>query len=59
MEDNIIKFRNTFWCQLIDAAMGTLCAVNYAFLYVGLLEMRELLKDFEMWLLFYKQFIDD
>ena len=39
--------------------MGTYCAVNYAFLYVGLLEMVDLLKNFQLWLLFYGRFIDD
>ena len=39
--------------------MGTSCAVNYAFLYVGLLELQELLIDFDMWLVFYGRFIDD
>ena len=39
--------------------MGTSCAVNYAFLYIGLLEMLELLKDLEPWMPFYRRFIDD
>ena len=39
--------------------MGTSCAVNYAFLYMGLLEMIELMSDFAPWLLFYGRFIDD
>ena len=39
--------------------MGTSCAVNYAFLYMGLLEMLELLRDFKLWMPFYGRFIND
>ena len=42
MTKNIIQFGNTHWVQ-----------VNYSFLYIGLLEMQELVKDFELWLPFY------
>ena len=39
--------------------MGTSCAVNYAFLYIGLLEMNKLLTDFQLWLPFYARFINN
>ena len=35
------------------------CAVNYAFLYIGLLEMVGLIKEFEPWMSFYQRSIDD
>jgi len=59
MTRNIFQFGDTYWKQKDGTAMGTSCAVNYAFLYMGLLEMKELLSDFTMWLLFYGRFIDD
>ena len=59
MKNNIFGFGDTFWLQKNGAAMGTSCAVNYAFLYMGLLEMRDLLKDFSFWMPFYARFIDD
>jgi hypothetical protein len=39
--------------------MGTSTAVNYANLYVGLLEVTKLLRKFKDQLLFYRRFIDD
>ena len=39
--------------------MGTSAAVNYAYLYVGLLEVQRLLPRFESCLPFFKRFIDD
>ena len=39
MSNNIIQFGDTFWRQKNGTAMGTSCAVNYSFLYIGLLEM--------------------
>ena len=59
MNRNIFEFGDTFWRQINGTAMGTSCAVNYAFLYLGLLKMINLLIDFEPWLLFYGRFIDD
>lgn len=59
MKRNIFRFGDTFWKQQNGAAMGTSCAVNYAFLYMGLLEMLTLIKDFEQWMIFYSRFIDD
>ena len=35
------------------------CAVNYAFLYLALLEMVVLMQEFKTWMLFYGRFIDD
>ena len=59
MRRNILQYGDTFWKQINGAAMGTSCAVNYAFLYMGLLEMLSLLKDYSDYLLFYSRFIDD
>ena len=39
MKENIFQFGDTHWLQKIGCAMGTSAAVNYAYLYVGLLEM--------------------
>ncbi len=59
MSDNIFQFGDTFWRQLRGTAMGTSTAVNYANLYVGLLEVTRLLRKFKEQLLFYRRFIDD
>ena len=59
MTKNIFEFGDTFWKQKNGTAMGTSCAVNYAFLYMGMLEMIKLVEDFRPWLLFYGRFIDD
>jgi hypothetical protein len=59
MSDNILQFGDTFWRQLRGTAMGTSTAVNYANLYVGLLEVTCLLRQFKKQLLFYRRFIDD
>ena len=48
-----------FWKKKRDCAMGTSLAVNYACLYVGLLEVRQLLPRYKNNLLFFKRFIDD
>ena len=39
--------------------MGTSAAVNYSYIYVGLLEVNVLLVNYKKYLLFYKRFIDD
>ena len=59
MRNNIFQFGNTNWLQLIGCAMGTSAAVNYAYIYIGLLEMTGLIDDFKAYLLFYRRFIDD
>jgi hypothetical protein len=59
MNDNILQFGNTYWRQKQGTAMGTSCAVNYANLYVGLLEVLKILPNFKNNLLFYMRFIDD
>jgi hypothetical protein len=59
MKNNIFQFGDTFWRQKRGCAMGTSSAVNYACLYVGLLEVRRLLPRWKTQLLFYKRFIDD
>ena len=59
MRNNIFQFGDTNWLQLIGCAMGTSAAVNYAYIYIGLLEMTELIDDFKAHLLFYRRYIDD
>lgn len=59
MTRNIFQFGDTYWKQVNGTVMGTSCAVNYAFLYMGLLKMLELIHDFELWLPFYGRFIYD
>jgi hypothetical protein len=59
MKNNIFQFGDTFWCQIRGTAMGTSRAVNYAVLYVALLETHILLKKYQSNLLFLKRFIDN
>jgi hypothetical protein len=59
MRSNIFQFGDTFWKQTRGCAMGTSASVNYAYLYIGLLEVQRLIPRFETCLLFFKQFIDD
>ena len=59
MTNNIFQFGDTHWRQRRGCAMGTSSAVNYACLYVGLLEVRRLLPRYTDHLLFYRRFIDD
>ena len=56
---NIFQFDDMFWKQIDRTAMGTSCAVNYAFLYMSLLKMVKFLNNFQLWLLFYGRFVDD
>ena len=59
MSNNIFQFGDTHWRQKQGCAMGTSTAVNYAYLYVGILEIQTLLKKYGAQLLFFKRFIDD
>jgi hypothetical protein len=59
MRSNIFQFGDTYWKQTRGCAMGTSAAVNYAYLYVGLLEVQRLLPRFKTCLPFFKRFIDD
>jgi hypothetical protein len=59
MKNNIFQFGDTYWRQIRGCAMGTSAAVNYAYLYVGLLEVKRLLPNYKNNLLFFKRFIDD
>jgi hypothetical protein len=59
MRSNIFQFGDTYWKQTRGCAMGTSTAVNYAYLYVGLLEVQRLLPRYESCLPFFKRFIDD
>jgi hypothetical protein len=57
MKNNIFQFSDTFWQQKRGCVMGTSSAVNYACLYVGLLEVRPLLPQYKNQLLVLKLFI--
>jgi hypothetical protein len=59
MRSHIFQFGDTYWKQTRGCAMGTSAAVNYAYLYVGLLEVQRLLPRLKTRLLFFKRFIDD
>jgi hypothetical protein len=59
MKNNIFQFGDTYWQQKRGCTMGTSLAVNYACLYVGLLEVKCLLPRYTNQLLFFKRFIDD
>ena len=59
MTNNIFEFGDTTWRQVMGCAMGTSTAVNYAYLYVGLLEIKRLLVNHKANLLFFHRFIDD
>jgi hypothetical protein len=59
MKNNIFQFGDTMWRQKRGCAMGTSSAVNYACLYVGLLEVKRLLPRYKSQLLYFKRFIDD
>jgi hypothetical protein len=59
MRSNIFQFGDTYWKQTRGCAMGTSTAVNYAYLYVCLLEVQRLLPRYKTCLLFFKRFIDD
>jgi hypothetical protein len=59
MRSNIFQFGDTYWKQTRGCAMGTSAAVNYAYLYVGLLEVQRLLPRYQTCLPFFKRFIDD
>ena len=59
MKQIIFQFGDTFWLQVMGCAMGTSAAVNYSYVYVGLLELQILMVGFEEFLLFYRRFIDD
>jgi len=59
MKENIFQFGDTHWLQKIGCAIGTSEAVNYAYLYVCLLEMDSLMDDFKAYMPYYQRFIDD
>jgi hypothetical protein len=59
MLSNIFQFDDTYWQQTRGCAMGTSATVNYAYLYVGLLEVKRLLPRYETCLPFFKRFIND
>jgi hypothetical protein len=60
MHNNILQFGNIAWHQTPQGcAMGKSAAVNYAYLYDGLLEVQCLLPQYQSSLLFFKRFIDN
>jgi len=59
MENNIFQFGDTYWWQKSGTAMGTSTAVNYAVLYVSLLEITKLLPKYPHNLQYLKCFIDN
>jgi hypothetical protein len=59
MRSNIFQFGDTYWKQTQGCTMGTSAAVNYAYLYAGLLEVQRLLPRFKTCLPFFKRFIND
>jgi hypothetical protein len=59
MKNDIFQFGDTYWQQKRGCTMGTSTSINYAYLYVGLLEVKRLLPNYKNSLLFFKQFIDD
>jgi hypothetical protein len=59
IRSNIFQSGDTFWGQTGGCAMGTSATVNYAYLYVGLLELQRLIPRFKTCLPFFKRFIDD
>ena len=59
MKQNIFKFGDTYWLQNLGIAMGTAAAVEYAYLYIGYLEMTSLFTGLNNHILYYKRYIDD
>jgi hypothetical protein len=60
MKNNIFQFGNTYWQQKRGCTMGTSsAAISYAYLYIGLREVKRLLPHHKNNLLFLKCFIDD
>jgi hypothetical protein len=59
MKNNTFQFGDTHWRQRQGCTMGTSSAVNYACLYIGLLEVRRLIPHYKEHLLFYRCFIND
>jgi len=59
MKDNVLQFGDTHWRQIRGTAMGTVPAVDYAVLHVGLLERKQLMTKCKDNTLFYGRFIDD
>ena len=59
MSNNIFQFGDTYWLQLVGAAMGTSCACLYATLVYAVHEQMVLLTTFKDNLLIYVRFIDD
>ena len=52
MKENIYQFRDTYYLQLMGWAMGTSAAVNYSYIYIGLLEMTGVINNYKQYLLF-------
>ena len=59
MHNNIFKFGDTWWLQLIGTAMGTPCACIYATMYFAWFERQFILPKYKHNIIFYKRQIDD
>jgi len=59
MTNNIFKFGDTYWRQLIGVAMGIEPAPPFASIYYGNHECNQILPNFQHCLLLYKRYIDD
>ena len=57
MRNNLFKFSDCFFLQLIGTAMGTPAAPVYAILYFAIREMT--LERFKAFIIFYRRYIDD
>ena len=60
LENNYFEFDNVIYKQLFGTAMGTVCAPNYANLFLGYLEENTILKSsYKKWIKTYLRFLDD
>ena len=59
MTNNVFKFGETFWLQLIGTAMGRPCACAYATIFFAYFERIHLFPRFKDNLILYVRFIDD
>ena len=60
MTENFFEFDDTFWKQVVDTAMGTSCACNYATVTYGYHERQVLLPTYRVLTKgFIRRFIDD
>ena len=58
-ENNVFKFGDTFWLQLIGTAMGTPCDYAYATIFFAYFKRKNIFLRFKDNLILYVRFIDD